>query len=163
LAQVGGINTRDISITLEGLDQLEEQFQLIGKPPKRVLSKAAKAGMARPLAQARINAIPYTKSGMMKKGIHASLEQPNKRNKAVYRINWWSKYSDFYRKKIKNAGVFGGKKNPAYYPQSIEWGYPSKHGKVAGKYFVRSAIEAHQAQSLQIVIDELLKGIDELL
>ena len=163
MAQVSGINTRDISITLEGLDQLEAQFELIGKPPKRVLTKAAKAGMAAPLAQARINATPYSKSGMMKRGIHSLQETPNKRNKAVYRINWWAKYSDFYKKKIKNAGVYGGKKNPAYYPQSVEWGFPTKHGKMAGKYFVRSAIEAHQAQSLQKVIDTLLSGIDELL
>jgi len=162
LAVVSGINTREISITLEGLDQLEEQFALIGKPPKRILTKAAKAGIAPTLAEARQTA-PKGKTGMLKRGVHSIQETPNRRNKGVYRINWWSKYSDFYRKKIKNAGVYGGKKNPAYYPQSVEWGYPTKHGKKAGRYFVRAAMEAHQAQSLQTVIDVLLEEIENLL
>lgn len=162
MAYIGGLNTQGISITLEGLDELERQFELIGKPPKRILTKAAKAGMAGPLADARTNASAYTKSGAMKKGIKAITETPNRRNKAVYRINWWGKYSDIYKKKIKNAGVYGGKKNPAYYPQSVEWGYPNKHGKVAGKYFVRAAIEKNQASSLQKVIDTLLNEIETL-
>jgi len=149
-------------ITLDGLDQLEQQFELIGKPPKRILTKAAKAGMAKPLLEARQNA-PVGKTGMLKRGVHSIQETPNKRNKGVYRINWWAKYSDNYRKRIKNAGIYGGKKNPAYYPQSVEWGYPTKHGKVAGKYFVRAAIEAHQAESLQIVIDTLSEEIEKLL
>ena len=98
MAQVSGINTRDISITLEGLDQLEAQFELIGKPPKRVLTKAAKAGMASTLAEARRTA-PEGKTGMLKRGVHAIQETPNKRNKGVYQINWWKKYSGFYKKK----------------------------------------------------------------
>lgn len=162
MARVSGINTREINITLEGLDQLEAQFALIGKPPKRILTKAAKAGMASTLAEAKRNA-PVGETGMLKRGIHAIQETPNKRNKGVYRINWWSKYSEHYRKKIIRAGIYGGKKNPAYYPQSIEWGFPTKHGEVAGKYFVKKAIEAHQAQALQTVINTLSSEIEKLL
>lgn len=163
MAEVRGINLPEINFTVEGLDELQRQLDDIGKLPKRSLTAAAKAGMAPILAQARSNASPYSKSGMMKKGIKSITETPNKRNKAVYRINWWSKYSDIYKKKIKNAGIYGGKKNPAYYPQSVEWGFPSKHKKVAGKYFVRTAIEQHQAEATQKVIDTLFAEIDKLL
>lgn len=163
MAEIRGIDAPGISFQVEGLHELQQQLDDIGKLPKRSLTAAAKAGMAPILAQARANASPYNKSGMMKKGIKSITETPNKRNKAVYRINWWSKYSDFYRKKIKNPGIYGGKKNPAYYPQSVEWGYPMKKRKVAGKYFVRSAIEAHQAESSQIIIDTLMSEIDKLL
>jgi hypothetical protein len=162
MVSIGGASLPNINISVEGARQLEEQLAEIGKLPKRVLTTAAKAGYNPILAQARANATPYTKSGMMKRGIKATLEQPNKRNKAVYRINWWGKYSDFYKKKIKKAGIYGGQRNPAYYPQSVEWGFPNAKGYVKGKYFIRSAIEQHQAESAQKVIDTLSSEIEKL-
>lgn len=163
MAEIRGINLPEINFSVEGLDELQRQLDDIGKLPKRSLTTAAKAGMAPILAQARANASPFSKSGMMKKGIKSLTETPNKRNKAVYRINWWGKYSETYKKKIHNPGIYGGKKNPAYYPQSVEWGFPNKKGKVPGKYFVRSAIEQHQAQASQKIIDTLMSEIDKLL
>lgn len=163
MAEIRGIDSPGINMHVEGLEELQQQLDDIGKLPKRSLTAAAKAGMKPILAQARSNASPYKKSGMMQKGIKSLTETPNKRNKAVYRINWWGKYSDFYKKKINNPGIYGGKKNPAYYPQSIEWGYPMKKRKMPGKYFVRSAIEQHQEASSQIIIDTLMSEIDKLL
>lgn len=163
MAGISGMDLPEINMHVEGLDELQRQLDDFGKLPKRSLTAAAKAGMKPILAQARSNASAYKKSGMMQRGIKAITEQRNKRNKAVYRINWWGKYSDFYKKKIKNPGIYGGKKNPAYYPQSIEWGYPMKKRKVAGKYFVRSAIEQHQEASGQLIIDTLMSEIDKLL
>lgn len=162
MVSISGANLPQISISVEGARELEDQLAGIGKLPKRILTKAAKAGMTPILNQARANATPFTKSGMMKRGIKSITETPNKRNKAVYRINWWGKYSDFYKKKIKKVGIYGGKKNPAYYPQSIEWGFPNAKGMVNGKYFVRSAIEQHQEESAQKVIDTLSSEIDNL-
>ncbi len=162
MVTIRGAELPEINISVEGARELEDQLAGIGKLPKRILTKAAKAGMNPILQQARANATPFTKSGMMKRGIKSITETPNKRNKAVYRINWWSKYSDFYKKKIKKAGIYGGKQNPAYYPQSVEWGFPNAKGKVKGKYFVRSAIEMHQEESAQLVIDTLSSEIEKL-
>jgi hypothetical protein len=161
MAEVRG--TQGMSIELVGLAELQRQFEDIANLPKSSLTKAAKAGMNPIVADAKARGSAFTKSGMMVRGIKGVQEKSKKARgkKSVYRVNWWAKYSDTYKRKIENAGIYGGKRNPAYYPQSVEWGFPNKHGKVAGKYFVRAAIEAHQAQSLQKVIDTMMEEIDK--
>ena len=155
------VRTGDISLSLDGLEELQSQFDRLGRPPKSSLTKAAKAGMAGTLAEAKATA-PTGKTGMLKRGVHQIQETPNKRNKAVYRINWWKKYSSFYSKKIIHKGLYGGTNATAYYPQSVEWGFKTKHGKKEGKYFVRNAIESHQTEALQKVIDVLSAEIEKL-
>ncbi len=150
-------------ITVEGLSELQAQLDQLSKVPKTSLTKAAKAGVNPIVTTAKSNAAASKKTGMMVRGIKAVQETPRKRNKSVYFINWWKKYSDVYRKPIKRVGLYGGKNQSGYYPQSIEWGFKTKHGKKAGKYYVRDAIAAHQAESLQKVIDVLSDELDKLI
>lgn len=161
MTSVKRYTNRGITFEVYGEEEVKEAFKRIGKMPKKYLTKAAKLGMAKPLADAR-RAAPKGETGMLKKGIKATLETPNKRNKAVYRLNWNKKYSSHFIKPIKNPGIYGGKEDQAYYPQSVEWGFPTKYGRTQGLYFVRDAIEKNQRGSLQKVIDSLWDSIKEL-
>jgi hypothetical protein len=163
LAEIRG--ARDLSIRVIGLEELQRQFDRLDKIPKKVLTKAAKAGVKKPLAQARATA-PVGKgetAGTLKKGIKAKMETPNKKKKSVYRINWDAKYSNIFIKKAKKFPRLYGGQHPAYYPQSVEWGFKTAKGKTQGKYFVRAAIESNQQDSLQKIVDILNDEITNIL
>jgi HK97 gp10 family phage protein len=163
LAEIRGAGSQNI--TVYGLEELQRQFERLGKFPKKALTKAAKAGMKKPLAQAKANAPTGTgeTAGTLKKGIKAKMETPNKKKKTVYRINWDAKYSPIFIKKAKKYPKLYGGEHPAYYPQSVEWGRKGPKGKVAGKYFVRDAIEANQHDSVQKIINVLQSEISTLI
>lgn len=146
--------------SVDYLEQLQRQLEDIGKLPKASLTKASKAAMQLIQADARANAPTVT--GMLKRGIKFKMETPNKRNKSVYRLNWDTKFTDTYRKPIKNVGMYGGVNANAYYPQSVEWGFLTAHGKKEGRYFVRSAMERNESQTLQTLIDVLSSEIERL-
>lgn len=160
MAQIRGAGSQNISVY--GLEELQRQFERLGKFPKKALTKAAKAGMQKPLAQAKANAQRYRVTGTMAKSIKAKMETPNKKKKTVYRINWDSKYSSVFIKRAKKFPKLYGGQHPAYYPQSVEWGRKGAKGKVAGKYFIRDAIEANQNDSLQKIINVLNDEISNL-
>lgn len=149
-----------LGIRVEGLNELQSQFERIGKMPKKYLTKAAKVGSDGPLKDARNNA-PKGKTGMLKRGIHRKMETPNKRNKAVYRIRWNPKYTEHYLK--PSSGAYGGTPPVAFYPNSQEYGFKVKNGKVAGRYFVAKAIQKNQDHSLKKIVDSLNDSISTLL
>lgn len=149
-----------VEIQLEGYAQLLEQISRLQRFPKKFLTKSAKAGSKPVLQKAKDLAGQYSKTGAMKKGLKMVMETPNKRNKTVYRLNWDKRMSSIFLK--PTTGALGGKVPYAYYPQSVEWGFPSKHGYVKGKYFVKRAIEATQSEALQKMADSLNQSLDEL-
>jgi hypothetical protein len=153
---------RGFSGDVQGLEQLQRDLSEIGKLRKPVLNRASKLASLPIQADAKLFGANYYETGMMDKGIKFKMETPNKRNKSVYRLNWDSKYSDFYKKPIKEPGYFGGKNPSAYYPQSVEWGFLSAKGKIAGKYFVRKAMDRNEAKSLQTIIDVLSEEIEKI-
>lgn len=144
---------------IEGLTELDRQFDRIGKMPKKYLTRSAKAGMKGPLADARANA-PVGETGILKKSIKQTRETPNKRNKAVYRLAYSAKYNDHFQK--KTTGVYGGETPYTYYPNSVEFGHKTKKGRVAGQYAMNWAVHKNEESSLKIVVNELNKAIDEL-
>lgn len=157
MAVVRGASSQGIYVV--GLQELQSQFERIGKMPKKHLTKAAKAGSQGPLRAARANA-PTGKTKMLKKGLHQKMETPNKRNKTVYRIRWNPKYTDDYRK--PSSGAYGAVKTPAYYPHSQEYGFKTKNGYVKGRYFITKAIERHQSSSLKKIVKSLNESITTL-
>jgi hypothetical protein len=161
MAEIRGANS--LNIRVEGLEELQAQFGRIGGMKKKYLTKAAKAGMADPERQARTNA-PVGKgtktSGTLKKSIKKKMETPNKRNKAVYRLRYDPKFTPDFLK--PSSGAYGGKPPQAYYPASVEYGFKTKSGKVAGQFNMAKAISQHQESSLQKVVDSLRDSIDEL-
>jgi hypothetical protein len=149
-----------LNIRVEGIEGLEAQFARIGKMPKKYLTKSAKAGMADPERQAKADA-PVGKTGNLKKSIKKKMETPNKRNKAVYRLRYNPEMTPLFLK--KSSGAYGGKPPKAYYPASVEYGFKTKKGKVAGQYNMAKAIQQHQESSLKKVVDSLNDSIDTLL
>lgn len=162
MAEVRG--ARGLNIRVDGLTELQSQFNRLGKMPKKYLTKAAKLGMADPERQAKANA-PIGKgtktSGSLKKSIKKKMETPNKRNKSVYRLRYDPKFTPVFRK--KSSGAYGGKPPEAYYPASVEYGFKTKNGKVAGQYNMARAIQQHQEGSLKKVVKSLGESLDELL
>lgn len=150
---------RGARFSVSGLQELQSQFERIGKMPKKYLTRAAKQGSDGPLKTAKADA-PVGKTGLLKKGLHRKMETPNKRNKAVYRIKWNPNYTEQYLK--PTTGAYGGKTPFAYYPHSVEYGFKSKNGRIQGQYFVTKAIEKTEKDSAQKIIDSLSDSIEEL-
>lgn len=158
MAQIRGASKFDIEV--KGLKELQAQFDRVGKIPKKYLTKAAKEGSNDPLRAVKA-AAPVGKTGLLKKGLHRKMETPNKRNKAVYRIRWNSKFTEQYLK--PTTGKYGGKTPFAYYPHSVEYGFKTANGRREGKYFVTKALRATTQESLQKVVNSLRDSIDTLL
>jgi hypothetical protein len=154
----GGTTAR-VTFTLEGYAQLMHQISRIEKFPKKMLTKAAKIAMAKPLAQAKQDA-PVGETGLLKKGLKRQLETPNKKKKSVYRLLWDKKFTAEYRK--PTSGKYGGKTPEAYYPHSVEFGYKTANGRTAGQYFAKHAVEMHEKDSYQKLVDSLWDSIQEL-
>jgi Bacteriophage HK97-gp10, putative tail-component len=156
---VRGANS--LNIRVDGLRELQAQFNRAGKMPKKYLTKAAKAGVADPLRQAK-NDVPLGKTGNLKRSVKKKMETPNKRNKTIYRVAYDAKLTDEFLK--PSSGLYGGKPPQAYYPASVEYGFKTAGGKkIAGQFNVAGAIQMHQTDSLKKVVDSLGDSLDELL
>lgn len=115
--------------------------------------------MAKPLAQAKADA-PVGKTGLLKKGLKRQLETPNKKKKSVYRLTWDKKFTAQYLK--PTSGKYGGKTPNAYYPISVEYGFKTAKGRHGGQYFARDAVEKHEKESNQILVDSLWDSVKKL-
>lgn len=155
MAEVRGIN-----VSVEGLEELQAQFGRIGRIPKKYLTKAARAGMDAVLRDAKASA-PTGKTGILKKSIKKKMETPNKRNKGVYRLVYDAKFTDDFLK--PSSGIYGGKPPVAYYPASVEYGFKTKTGKVAGQFNMMKAVQRHETEAIHKVIESLNESINELL
>jgi hypothetical protein len=149
--------------TVEGLDELIAQIERVSKIPKRALSKAAREGMRKPLAQARKDA--PEESGALKKGIKSVLEKSSKRSKfkSIYQMVFDKKKTEIFKgKKIIRQGLYGANppKEYGFYPVSMEYGYLVKGGRREGKHFLAKAIEDNQDESAKIVVRVLTEEID---
>lgn len=158
MANIRGASS--LNIRVEGLEQLQSQFERLGKIPKKYLTKSAKAGMADVERQAKANA-PEGKTGNLKKSIKKKMETPNKRRKAVYRLQHNPAMADLFIK--PSSGAYGGTPPSAYYPTSVEFGFKTKKGKVAGQFNMARAIQMHQQSSAQKIVNSLNQSISTLL
>ena len=70
-----------------------------------------------------------------------------------------------FKKRIKNPGKYGGKKNDAYYPNSIEYGWKGANGKVyaPGESFVRKAGKKKRSIANRTIRKRLGQEIDKLI
>jgi len=159
MAEVRGAS--QLNIQVEGLEELQAQFNKLGRMPKKHLTKAGRAGIAKDLQDAKANA-PTGETGNLKKAIKKKMETPNKRNKGVYRLSFDTKMTPEFRK--PTTGVYGGKTPYAYYPSSVEYGYKGKNGhvKVKTMYWADKVLRQNEASSLKKVIESLSDSIDEL-
>lgn len=151
-----------LNIKVEGLEELQAQFNKLGKMPKKYLNKAGRDGIDPIERQVRASA-PKGKTGNLKKSIKKKMETPNKRNKGVYRLWYDPKFTDQFRK--PTTGVYGGRTPEAYYPASVEYGYKGENGHVAVKtmHWADKTIQSNQNNSMKKVVDSLNNSIDILL
>jgi hypothetical protein len=147
------------SLKIEGADELREQVKKIGKVPKKILTKSAKAGVDKPFAEAK-RKLKKGKTGLLKKGFKKTMEKAKRRTKSVYRVMWDKQYAVEGKYLKKTTGVYGGKTPHAYYPFSYEYGFKTKYGRKKGQYIVRDTFEKHEKQSLDNIMDVLWKYID---
>lgn len=155
---------RGAEFKVEGIAELEQQFARIGKMPKKYLNRAGKLGIADTLRDAKSSA-PVGKNtktrGTLKKSITIKMETPNKRNKGIYRLRYNPKFTPIFRK--PTTGKYGGWTPYAYYPASVEYGFPTKVGRVPGQYNMMKAIDRNSKASAKKVVDSLNDSITELL
>lgn len=152
-----------LGIAVEGLPELQAQFNKLGKMPKKYLNKAGRDGMDPILRQVKASA-PKGKTGNLKKSIKKKMETPNKRNKGVYRLRYDPKFNDVFQK--PTTGIYGGMIPHAYVPSSVEYGYRGKGGRhvaVRTMHWAEKAVENNQNNSMKIVVDSLSDSIDILL
>jgi hypothetical protein len=153
---------------IDGMTELKAQIRRIGKVPKRIISGAARAGMKSPLKEARATA-PVNKrnsptKGTLKKSIKSVMEKKTKRMKykTVYDMQFNPQFATIFKgKKIFRPGLYGAPepRDYGYYPLSQEFGFHTKHGYKKGRYFIAKAIEKHQRDSLQKIVDSMNDGI----
>jgi hypothetical protein len=154
---------------IEGLEELTRQLENLGKNfPKPKIRKAVNAGMRIPLKKAK--ELAPKESGGLKKGL-IKIEEPKfkamkKKKKVVMRLVFDRGMNSIFQKPItpEGKGTRGGKKDTAYYPVSVEYGFKvNKDGtKEEGKYFVRDAIEMTSTATQEKVIESLLQSIDDI-
>lgn len=150
---------------VEGIEELRAQINRVAKVPKRVISKAAREGVRKPLADARRGAPRRT--GTLKKGIRSVMEAATKRKKykTVYQIVFDRKYTEIFKgKKIIRPGLYGA--NPpreyGYYPISQEYGFKASYGFHEGVHFLEDAIKNNVDDSLKKIVRVLTDEIDKL-
>jgi hypothetical protein len=165
MARYNGVRSKGgIIVEIEGMDELLEQIERVGEFKKTHITRSARKGMDKILPEAKAKA--PKKSGALKKGIKRKLETPRKRSKykSVYKMHFDPKMDDVFRKPIekKNEGIYGGKKNPAYYPHSMEYGFPHKGGFKEGLYFIKKTIEKNEKNTLETVVSELTQELKKL-
>ena len=160
MAEVRGASS--LNVRVEGLSELQAQFNKLGRMPKKYLNKAGREGIADDLRDAKSFA-PKGKTGTLKKAIKKKMETPNKRNKGVYRLTLDAKFTNEFKK--DTTGIYGGRTPYAYYPSSVEYGYKGKHGhvKVKTMYWADKVLRRNEQSSLKKVIDSLSESIDTLL
>jgi hypothetical protein len=160
MAEVRGAS--QLNIKVEGLQELQAQFNKLGKMPKKYLTKAGREGIADDLRDAKASA-PVGKTGVLKKSIKKKMETPNKRNKGVYRLSFDTNSTPIFAK--PTTGIYGGKTPNAYYPASVEYGYKGKNGhvKVKTMHWADKVLRQNEESSLKKVVDSLSNSIDQLI
>lgn len=160
-----------ITPNIIGMAELNRQFENLGVNfPKSKIRQAANKGVNIPLRLARSKA-PRGETKELYRGIIKVEEKKwkarKKLKKAVYQVYFNSAKNDIFQKPIDPSvlGSRGGQTKVAYayYPFSMEYGFP-RDPKPAfeGLFFVRDAIVESYDKSMQTVVDELSKSIDQL-
>lgn len=162
-------DTSDIRRFEKSLKQLGEKATL------KAAKKAAQKG-SNIVGKAIRSAAPKGETGQLKKGFKKSPrpEKSRLRGKFVYQYALDSAKNDIFQKPVVNVGKYGGKKNPAYYPASVEYGFLTsaggglayKPGKasvkhVEGTHFAKKAAESSAPATFQTIKRVLSEELDK--
>lgn len=147
----------------------------IGKVPEKAVKKAAQKG-SNVMGAAIRKAAPRGKTGQLAKGFRKSKEKSQNPGKAVYQYAMDNRKNDIFQKPIQHPGALGGKRDHAYYPASVEYGFLAKapgegfyfrpgHAyatqTVEGQHFVRNAAQSAGPKTAQVIRKTLDEELDK--
>ena len=137
--------------------KFEKSLTRLGeKTTLKAVNKAAQKG-SNIVGKAIRAAAPKGETGELRHGFKKKKEHSSVRGKAVYQYAMDPAKNEIFQKPVINVGKYGGKKSPAYYPSSVEYGFltsaggsggyayqkgqplPAKH--VEGSHFTKKAAE----------------------
>lgn len=137
--------------SLEGIDEIIAKFKQLEDVPQTIVTKAAKKGATMALNYALANLQPANgeflgrqgrteqhQGGDLKKALRLKREK-NPKGKCVYKIDttWYAKFKDL--------------------------GFTTRNGKkIEGSHFLKYALTEHYDEIRNAIIEELSKGIDEV-
>lgn len=149
----------EIEIDFTDLIRLKTDVDRLGKLPQKCVTKAVRAG-AKVVLREEKRLAPY-RFGYLEKGIILAPEKTRKPGKKVIETVFDRRMNDIFRKTVKNPGK--GKKNTAYYPSSMEYGFDLKNGKGhrEGERFMQIAAKNKESEMNDIVIRTLTKELDK--
>lgn len=141
------------------LIRLKKMVGRLGKLPQKCVTKAAKVG-SEPVLRETKRLAPW-QFGYLEKGIILKPEKTRKRGKKMYEVVFDRNMNHIFRKPVKNPGT--GKKNTAYYPTSMEYGFDLKNGKgrFEGERFMQIAAKNKESQARDKIIRTMLKALDK--
>jgi hypothetical protein len=157
-------------IKVEGMSELMTQLNKIGKDfPQRVLNDITHDAIKPTLTEARQRA-PLGYTHQLEEGI-IEIKEKDKKGKSVRQVVMDKTKNSIFQKQIpdpeaknpQGVGTRGGKRDTAYYPTSIEYGFHvSKDKKVPGQFFLHGTFKKNRAKSRKIIKNGLSKAIDKL-
>lgn len=143
---------RDFEI--EGMKELLNSIERLGKLPQRTVTKAAKSGATIALKAAKKGGW-IDQSGELRKGIKLKGERRTKIGKKVYDVMMDPAKNNIFVKISKD-----GKR--AYYPASQEYGFITKDGRyVPGFHFLRNSLTEHARSIEETIVNVLSEEIDK--
>jgi hypothetical protein len=138
---------------IKGMKALEMAVKRMGQVPKKVVTKAARAGAKIAYKSAKANA-PHDKYNL-KKGIIMRVEKQRTIGKRAFDIKINPKMNNVF---VKFSKV--GKRS--YYPVSQEYGFLTANGRlVPGKRYLRNAIVDNEQAIENAVVKVGLAEIDK--
>lgn len=153
----------DINKFKQSLDRLGQ------KTTVKAARKAAQKG-SNVVGKAIRSAAPKGATGQLKHGFKKKAEKSRYKGKFVYQYAMDPAKNEIFQKPVLNVGKYGGKKNPAYYPASVEYGFLTSAGgglvfrqgqapvrHVEGSHFTRKAAE----DSAPAVVQTMKKVLNE--
>jgi hypothetical protein len=149
--------------TIEGMAELERAVRRMGQVPKKVVTKAARAGAKIAYKSAKVNA-PTGVTRNLKKGIIMRVEKQKKVGKRMFDVMMSPKMTDIFVKDVENPTPYNRGNDPtrAYYPASQEYGFMTVNGRlIPGKGYMRKAVDGNKEAIEKAIIDVGLDEIDK--
>jgi hypothetical protein len=144
-----------MNMQIEGLSELQELIDQLGKVPQKVATKAARQGAQIDLTATKADAPVY--DGWLKASLKLVGEKAKSPGKKVYEITFDRAYNSKLVKTSKS-----GKRS--YYPVSQEfgWKYPNG-GYHVGLQYMKNSAEQTSRSVEQKIVDTAKNEIDKIL
>lgn len=147
----------------DALVKIDTAMDRIKYGTQRVAAEAAMAPAQAELEAAK-TAAPV-KTDTLRESLVLHMERNRANGKQVFDVMPTAKANSLLQKEVKNPGIMpGGKKrrNTAYYPASMEYGFMTVNGKhVPGHHYLAGSMAAGSDSYRENMLEAIEKNIDE--